>query len=167
MNVMFGMSGFISGFSILIAASLVIGGMIFLYLKVVPKKYDGTFKSKLLQGVHDYFNFKNLYLETVIKFLFTLLTLVCVAVGVAGLVATFMGFFRDMGYLVDDYISFGQVLGNFLAGMFGGILTIVVGPIVVRLIYEGILMFILLVQNVIDIRNKMMKPEATIKEDAE
>ena len=60
---------------------------------------------------------------------------------------------------MDDWI-FRNLFTNF----FGGIAIAVLGPIALRLVYEGIIMFILLVKNVIDINNKM-KPIAAAPEE--
>ncbi|MBQ3055600.1 MAG: DUF4282 domain-containing protein [Oscillospiraceae bacterium] len=142
------------GLTAFIALALVVAGMIFLYLKIIPKKYDQSFANKLYQGLHDYFNFKKLYIEEVLKFLFTLLTVFCVAAGIATILSSFFGIFQNLEYLFDGYLSFGELMGTFFSGVLVGVLIIVLGTIVVRLVYEGILMFILLVKNVIEINNK-------------
>ena len=142
---------FLSGLGIFIAIALTIVGMVFLYLKIIPKKFDGSFSNNFTQIIHDYFNFKKLYLESVLKFLFTLLTIACVASGLAMIVTSFLGIFQNLGYLIEYDMPFASA---FFGGVFGGLATIVIGPILVRLVYEGMMMFILLVKNVIEINNK-------------
>ena len=155
-----------SGLSIFISVVLTIAGMVFLYLKILPKKLDGSFSNKFLQIVHDYFNFKKLYLESVLKFLFTLLTVACIAVGIATVLSSFIGVFESLSYIIDYGMPFRYLVSSFFGGVFGGILIIVAGPIVVRLSYEGIMMFIILVKNVIEINNKKEnKPQ--VEEKAE
>ena len=145
-----------SAFLTILFVAGVVAAMVLLYLKVLPQKLDGTFGSKLLQFLHDYFSFKKLYVESVLKFLFALLTVACVVGGVVGIVGAVFGFF---GGIVDamDYGSwyFSEiVLGRFFAGVLGSAGMIALGPVAVRLTYEFTMMFILLVKNVIEINNK-------------
>ncbi len=110
---------------------------ILLYIKVLPKKLDGTFEKKGIQKLHDYFHFKKLYLESVMKFIFVLATVTVVCMGV---------------FMLFSYTGYGR----WRESMFiYGLVMIVVGPISVRLAYEGVMMFILLVKNVMDINNKL------------
>ena len=114
---------------------------ILLYIKVLPKKLDGTFEKKGLQKLHDYFHFKKLYLESVMKFIFVLATVTVVCVGV---------------FMLFSYTGYGR----WKESMFWyGVIMLVAGPISVRLAYEGIMMFILLVKNVMDINNKLSAPK--------
>ena len=116
---------------------------------------------------HDYFNFKKLYIESVLKFLFTLLTVVCVAVGVSAIVTSFLGVFQNIGYMIEYGMPFRYFASAFFGGVFGGVLMIAVGPVVVRLVYEGIMMFIILVKNVIEINNKTKTSEPKAEDIAE
>ena len=141
-------------FTVLLIAGIA-ATMVLLCLKVLPKKLDGTFSSKLLQFLHDYFNFKNLYIEVVLKFIFTLATVACILAGVVGILEAICGFFAG---LVDamDYGSryFGYVTEAFFMSLLGSIVLMVVGPVVLRLTYEFSMMFIMLVKNVMEINNK-------------
>lgn len=142
-------------FVMVISALAAIALTVILCIKVLPAKFDGTFSKKGLQSVHDYFNFKKLYLESILKILFTFLTIACVVVGLLG--ATVGNAFQFIGNIVraieNDYMS-SWIWRNLFTNFFGGIALAVVAPIVLRLVYEGILMFILLVKNVIEINNK-------------
>lgn len=138
---------------------------VLLYIKVLPAKFDGTFDKKLLQKIHDYFNFKSLYLETVLKAVFTFLSVACLAVGVlsatVGNAVWFIGRLIDAARYSSYYSgSFDWIFGRFGLNFLIGIGIAVLGPIVLRLVYEGILMFILLVKNVIEINNKMKSAPA-------
>ena len=157
-------------FAAVVGILAAIAATVLLYLKVIPAKFDGTFKKKIPQKLHDYFNFKSLYLETVLKAIFTFLSVACVATG--ALIATVGNVFWFIGRVIDyiEYSSyyyggFGRILGQFGLNFIIGVGIAVVAPIVLRLIYEGMLMFILLVKNVIEINNKM-KAEPVICEDS-
>lgn len=40
-----------------------VAAIVLLYVKVLPKKYDGKLDNKYLQWLHNYFNFKRLYMD--------------------------------------------------------------------------------------------------------
>ena len=44
-----------------------VAAIVLLYVKVLPKKYDGKLDNKYLQWLHNYFNFKRLYIEDILK----------------------------------------------------------------------------------------------------
>lgn len=106
---------------------------IVLYVMVLPKKKDGNLQHPILQFLHDFFHFKTLYLEVILKFIFTLATCVVVC----------LGFFTLFG---EDYWGDSTFVD--------GLLILVLGPVALRIVYESLMMFILLVKNVIDINNK-------------
>ncbi len=122
--------------ALIIGAILALGGTIVFQILVMPKKKDGRLPG-FLQFLHNYFHFKQLYVETVLKFIFMYLTLYFILGGFFMLFATERGWY-----------------GNKSMALYG-VLMIFVGPIVLRLIYEMFMMFILLVQNVIDINRKL------------
>ena len=140
-----------------IIASVVLTVM--LCLKVLPEKFDGTFEKKPLQFVHDYFNFKKLYLESVLKILFALASVLCIVCGL--LMATVGNIFEVIDYIGTsiryEYFSIEGLFRTLALNLFGGLGIAVLAPIALRLVYEGILMFILLVKNVIDINGKLDK----------
>ena len=126
---------------------------IYLYSKVLPQKLDGTFEKNIFQKLHDYFHFKKLYIESVLKFIFVLATVAVVCVGV---------------FMLLGYTGYGRYKDStFLYGL----IMIIGGPISLRLAYEGVMMFILLVKNVIEINNKLSKekkaadPQPPIEEE--
>lgn len=124
---------------------------IVLYVKVLPRKLDGAFSNKFLQKLHDYFHFKKLYIEEVLKFIFVLATVACVCAGVFLL----LGYTESYRY---SYYSGGHTTkeSTFLYGL----ALLIGGPITLRLTYEGIMMFILAVQNILDINNKLPNKKA-------
>lgn len=106
---------------------------VLLVVLVVPaKRREGL--PKFFQVVHDICNFKGLLLEKVLKVLYIFST---INVMLTGIFTWFSG-----GY------NFGL---RFLIGL----LILVLGPILVRLAYEFMMLFVLLVKNVIQINNKL------------
>ncbi len=133
---------------IIIGIVLAVAATIFICVRVMPKKYDGRLDSKFLQFLHDFFNFKTFYIEALTKFIFVLLTCLCIFVG-------FLLVFGKFEYYGYFGMTFTQ--STFLYGL--GIMLL--GPLVLRVTYEFVMMAILLVQNVIDINRKMKAPAAT------
>lgn len=132
---------------IIIGIVLAVAATIFICVRVLPKKYDGRLDSKFLQFLHDFFNFKTFYIEALTKFIFILLTCLCIFVG-------FLLMFGKFEYYGYFGMTFTQ--STFLYGL--GIMLL--GPLVLRVTYEFVMMAILLVQNVIDINRKMKAPAA-------
>lgn len=127
---------------IIIGIVLAVAATVFICVRVLPKKYDGRLSSKFLQFLHDFFNFKTFYIEALTKFIFVLLTCLCIFVG-------FLLMFGKFEYYGYFGMTFTQ--STFLYGL--GIMLL--GPLVLRVTYEFVMMAILLVQNVIDINRKM------------
>ncbi|MBR3908535.1 MAG: hypothetical protein IKJ50_02330, partial [Clostridia bacterium] len=123
-----------------------------------PAKYDGTFSKKIFQKAHDYFNFKKLYLESIIKVLFTFLSIACVVGGIlmATVGNTIWAISKSIEYAALG-ISSGWIFTTYITYFFAGIGIAVLGPVVLRLVYEGFMMFIILVKNVVEINNKTKK----------
>lgn len=149
-----------SGFAALVGIAAVVALMVLLCRKVLPAKLDGTFGNKFLQGLHDYFNFKKLYIESVLRFLFVLITVIFVVAGVLGIISALFGAFGDL-IKVFDYGThyFGVAVVHFFGGILGSLAVLVLGPVATRLTYEGIMMFILLVKNVIELNGKVKAQE--------
>jgi len=126
---------------------------ILLYVMVMPKKKAGTIRNKFFLFLHDYFHFKKLYLEEVIKFLFTLATIACVSIGAFMLISVEEVWHYDYyNYYGDGYTTTRSLAGQ-------GLLLMILGPIILRLVYEGIMLVILLVKNTMEINNKLKAPE--------
>lgn len=98
--------------------------------------------------IHDLFNFKFLLLEKVLKVLYIFATLYCVIFGFFGL---FSGYYN---------IWYG-----FRSIALQALLTLILGPIIIRLTYELLMMFVLLVKNTIEI-NKKIKVDCASKDEA-
>ncbi|MBQ9096963.1 MAG: hypothetical protein IJY55_01025 [Clostridia bacterium] len=105
---------------------------ILIFVMVLPENKRAGLNN-FFKKVADIFNFKNLLLESILKFLYTISTLFVI----------FYGFFT----------LFSEVYGESM--FFAGLATMVLGPIVIRITYERSIMFVLLVKNVIEINKKM------------
>lgn len=104
---------------IIIGILLAIAATIVLYIKVMPKKYDGKLENKFLQFLHDFFHFKTFYIEALTKFVFVLLTCACIFVG-------FLLLFGKIEYYGYFGATFEQ--STFLYGL--GLM--ILGPLVLR-----------------------------------
>lgn len=93
--------------------------------------------SPFLQKLSDILNFKQLLIEKILKALYVFLTCCCI----------FNGFF----------MIFSKNWGQSYA--LPGFLLMLFGPIIVRLLFEGLMLSILLVKNTIEINKKIPAPE--------
>lgn len=107
---------------------------IVLYIVVMPRKNDGSLGG-FGQALHNFFHFKKLYVESLLKFIYVLCN---IGLFCFGIYFTLIGFIK--GY--TEFVLYG--LG-----------CLIVAPIVFRLAYEILMLGILLVKNVIDINNKL------------
>lgn len=110
------------------------------YIFIVPKKETHPF-GRLGLFLHNFFNFKFLIIEKILQFIYVLGTIAVIS----------YGFFMIFGFSI--YSSSFGTYSTWLAGY--GILTLILGPIFIRLIYEGIMLFFILVKNVIEINSKL------------
>ncbi len=130
------------GIMIFVAAVATIVLTILAYKHIVPeKKRPGL--NKLGQFLSDVFNFKFLIIEKILQFLYVLSTIACVCFGLSMLfgISIYHSSFSNTTY-TDWY------------GIYG-ILIAVLGPIAIRLVFEGLIMGVLLIKNVIQINKKL------------
>ncbi len=120
-----------SGFAT-IAALLAIAATVLAFVFIVPEKRREKLNA-FGKFLHDTCNFKYLVVEKLLQALYIFSTALIIL----------NGFF----------LLFQSVYGHWLGGY--GILLMVVGPIVLRLLYELLMMVVLLVKNVIGINNKL------------
>lgn len=131
---------------------LVLGGLatvaavILLYMFVLPENKRKELP-EIGQKVADFFNFKELYIEKVLRFFYILLTVACIVMGASMLLG------------ISHYDSFYRSYTTWYGGY--GLLLMILGPIVVRLSFEAAMLFILLVKNVMQINNKLKASEET------
>lgn len=117
-----------------------IAGLVLSLIFITPEKKREKLP-KFFKFLHDLFNFKFLVIEKVMQALYIFLTIFVIV----------FGFFTIFSF--ESYYGHVAYLGA------PGFLILIFGPIVVRLMYEGIMMFIILVKNTIKINEKLGTPE--------
>lgn len=105
---------------------------ILVWVLVMPEKRRPTLNA-FFTFVSDVFNFRSLLIEKILKFTYLFFTLFAILFG---------------------FLAFVVSLDDGRAALIG-LLVMILGPIVLRLIYELSMMAVLLVKNVIEINNKM------------
>lgn len=115
----------------------IIGTVLSLVL-ITPKSRKESLP-KFFQFLHDLFNFNFLILEKILKALYVFFTLFTL----------FAGFFL---LFAEEYSYYGYG-GDSMAG--AGLLVMILGPVIVRIICEAAMLTILLVKNVIEINKKV------------
>lgn len=117
----------------IVALIFAVAATVLALIFIVPSKRRAALP-KFFQVVHDIVNFKGLMIEIILKAIYIFATLYVFLLG-------FFGLF-NFSY------SYGLTLLQ-------AILTMTLGPIVVRLVFEVLMMFVLLVKNTIRINNKL------------
>lgn len=135
---------------------LAIAATIVLFIMVIPEKKRESLPS-FLKKIHDIFNFKQLLIEKILKITYVFLTVLSILTGVLMIIiqAPYMG------------IAYGSYGGGTAAGLsiVYGLLLIAIVPIVIRLVYEGMMMFLLLVKNTIEINKKLKNQNGEAKKE--
>ncbi|MBQ7444606.1 MAG: hypothetical protein IJS71_01525 [Clostridia bacterium] len=103
------------------------GGTVMAALFLIPDKKRAKLKG-FLKILADIATFRTLYIDKVIKILYVFSTLICICVGF--------------------FLLFTGTL--FLPGL----LLMLLGPVVVRIMYELLSMYVILVNNVVELNNK-------------
>ena len=130
------------GFMLFIAFVATILLTVLAYIFIVPEEKRDKL-NKLGQFIHDIFNFKFLIVEKILQFFYVLTTIAAICGGLCMIPAI----------RIHNYEFFGETYTEWY-GIYG-ILLAVLGPIVIRIVYESLMMFILLVKNVIQINKKL------------
>ena len=126
----------------ILSAVLAVVGTVLIFIFILPgDKRAGL--PKFGKWIHDFLNFKNLVVEAVLKFLYILCTLFVVL----------DGFFT---IFTENYMGQSNALQ--------GLLTMVFGPITVRLAFELLMLLILLVKNVMAINRRLSGEDGTVTE---
>lgn len=126
---------------LIIAMILSIIAVVFLYVFILPDKKRSTLTKPLLV-IHDFLKIKKLMIESILRFLYVYSVVESV---IGGFVKIQFAFFSEDGFA-------------FLEGM----LVMILGPILWRIVYEALLMGVMLVKNVMEINNHLQGIE---KED--
>ena len=145
-------------FFLVVAILASIAATVLAFLFIIPEKKRAKL-NKIGKFAHDFLNFKFLIIEKILQALYVLCTAFSVVFGF------FMLFFFEKGY---TYYSYSGYAYHTRAKWYGGwgLLLMIVGPIAIRLVYEGLMMAILLVKNVIQINNKIKGEAADTNTDA-
>ena len=135
-----------TGLMLFIAIVATIVGTILAYKHIVPEKKRENL-NKLGKFLSDVFNFKFLIVEKILQFLYVLSTIACVCTGICMIFGISI---YTSSWSNETYTTWYGIYGILLA---------ILGPIAVRISFECLMMFILLVKNVIQI-NKKLKGQA-------
>ena len=120
---------------------------ILVYTLIMPEKKRASL-SKFFRFCHDWLHMKSLIIEKIIRFFYVFTTVSVICTGF------FMLFWTqeiDIGYnqYTNTFITRDQWMGWY------GLLILAVGPVAVRIVYEILMMFLLLIKNVMQINNKL------------
>lgn len=124
----------------ILGALTAIAATVLTLIFITPEKKRASL-NKFFAVLHDIFNFKFLVLELILKVCYIFTTLFCIG----------FGFFVLFNFEV--YTTWTGT--HFSYDGWVGFPIMIFGPIVARLVYEGILMFLLLVKNTIEINKKL------------
>ena len=117
-----------------------IAATVLAFLFILPENKKAALPAAL-QKIANILDFRTLFIEKIVKALYLFLTFSCICVGLFMLISVNYGFYTDM----------------WMGGV--GLLVMIVGPIIIRIVFEASMLFILLVQNVIEINKKLSKKE--------
>lgn len=134
--------------AITIGAILAVAATVAAYIFIIPdSKREGL--NKFLKWVHDVCNFKLLYIEHILKALYILETAFCLIAGFLMLFSVIDGFFFTV------YVGWA------------GLLVMIVGPIITRLIYEALMLAVLHLKATREINDKLVIQPGSVAEQKE
>lgn len=126
-----------SGVAYALGALVAIAATVLVYIFILPEDKKNTLP-KFFQFAADLFNFKYLVLEKILKALYIFSTLACIGIG-----------FFMLFSVTESWYGGARYTG------YWGLVWILLGPVLVRLSYEGMMLVILLVKNTIELNNKI------------
>lgn len=137
-----------AGIIALIAAICGVVLTVLICVLVLPEsrynRLNGFFKT-----LHNIFNFKSLLIESIMKVAYVLATTYCICYG-------FFALFMVETYYDYHYSYYGGYYEESTEWVgWQGLIILVLGPIIIRLAYEAVMMFILLVKNTMQINNRL------------
>ncbi len=132
----------------IIGGILAVVATVLAYVFIVPESRREKLNA-FGKFLHDTFNFKYLIVEKILQALYIFFT--------ADLII--LGFFMLFA-APEDFFGHRHWLGGY------GILIMILGPILIRLIYELLMMAILLLKNVISINNKLRNQNGKEEKDS-
>jgi len=138
-----------------LALIFALAATILLFVFVLPKRKDKSLPP-FLQMLHNIFHFKKLYLELILKALYTFSTALCI----------FLGFF--LLFSRTEFYSYGLFSSNSYSESTAlqGLLILIFGPILLRIVYEFALLLILVTKNLMEINRKLGPVALSIANEA-
>lgn len=133
----------------IVSILLAIVATVLAFVFIVPEKRRETLNA-FGRFLHDTLNFKYLIIEKILQALYIFATAYTILAG----------FFMLFQSTPDYGFGYG---GTWLGGY--GILIMILGPIVIRLIYELLMMTVILVKNVISINTKLKNQNGSVQKD--
>ena len=124
---------------------LALVGTILSFVFITPEKRK---LPKFFSLIRDLFNFKYLILEKVLKALYIFWSLYYV---LYGFFLLFAGFRTTYNY--DSWYGYGEESVEYYG--YWGLLVMILGPIIVRIGYELVMLLVLLVKNTMEINKKL------------
>ena len=124
------------------------------FIFIIPESRLSQLNHPVLVFLHNLFNFKSLWIEKILKFFYTFLTITSVVYG-------FFKLFQVNEVRIWNYYTNNYTVEKEWAGYYG-LAVMIVAPVIIRIAYELLMMTVLLVKNTIEINNKLGKqPAAT------
>lgn len=127
-----------------------IAATVLAFIFILPEKRANS-SNKFVAALHDLLNFKHLLIEKILKALYIFSTAFTLIYGFFSI----FSFQRIPHYSYDYYGYTSEVYYETEWTGYIGLLTMILGPIIIRIMYEFIMMFVTLVQNSSDINRKM------------
>lgn len=100
---------------------------VLVYIFILPERARKRL-APILQFVHDLIHFRTMLIESISKLLYVFCTFGCIVAG---------------------------ILLLFVPNVLAGLLVLIAGPLVLRIMYEMIMLYVLHVQNLISLNRKM------------
>ena len=127
-----------------------IAATVLVFIFILPENKKDALP-KFFKIVRRILNMDDLLIEKILKALYIFSTMFCV----------FGGFFELFNF--QTYSAFGYSTGVIWNG-WQGLLLMIFGPVVVRLVYEALMLFVTLVQRVLSIDRKIPAPKQDAQE---
>ena len=130
--------------AVILGVVAAIAGTVVAFVMIIPDNKRESLKSnKFLLWLHDFLNFKTLWIEKILKCLYVFNTLA----------------YACIGFFMLFSASFGQYMGGY------GLLIIILGPFLPRVVYEFCMLSILTVRNLVEINNKLVPQRGSAAEE--
>ncbi len=156
-------SSLASALTIILAIAATVVGIVFF----LPKKNRDKF-GKGFARIHDFVNFKTFIVDYILKALYILATAMCVFGGFLT-IFTVRTVYHNV-YNSNSVFAQREATTSLSVDNVGtGILIMILGPIVVRIVYELIMLAVVAVKNIVEINKKMpccKEEEAEVETEA-